>query len=562
MTRALWLLLLPVVLQAQNPKINLFPATVTQDLNGGTIQKNDTIQVTVKLDANGSTTRAVYFDFQHQFTAIQLLSATVATPGAQGSAIPAGATTNVNNYFYPNCRLNRTAQNTTAEGWTNYYNASYTCNSATVPNDAINRIYVNVASNSALTTGDYLYLRFKVTNVDAGFPYDSVRMNFAAAYTVNGAQQNTDLVSPRATWVQLEPGANNLVTGTLALSANLTEAQRPVIHVVTDSSAPQFVASTVPDAAGNFGFSSELQANKNYRLMVLFDATKVAGLSQTATTVSDFTLAQQEFLSQNLDGTYKNTGLDKAIRYKVADVNNNNGFDGGDPQVLFNAIAGLDTIVKPPAGCGQGCFMSAITLPAGVYDTLSVAAWKTASYALPFTTTTQNQVLAVKYALRGDPNLSHSSPLPAAGGGAALVLPERNIQLNLSNVVVTSNTITVPFQIDTKDLSVSALQFEIQYDPTKVKFDRLNIDTPSWVSFVHDNNGTLRFGAVDKDLKGTLTGVVTPFRLQFTALQPGLDLNSQLMLTAAHDAADQQGRQIGIHVSTTVVRLIGANNFR
>lgn len=560
MKRFWWTLVLPVMLQAQNPKISVFPATVTQDINGGTIQKNDTIQVTVKVDGNGSTTRAVYFDFQHQFTAIQLLSATVATPGAQGSAIPAGATTNVNNYFYPNCRLNRTAQNTTAEGWTNYYNANYTCNSATVPNDAINRIYVNVASGTNLLNGDYLYLRFRVTNVDAGFPYDSVRMNFAAAYTSTGAQQNTDLVAPRATWVQLAPGANNLLTGTLALSQNLAEDQRPVVHVVTATDPPQFVASKVPDAAGNFAFSSELLANTNYRLLVLFDATKVAALSQAATTVSDFTAAQQEWLSQNLDGTFKNQNLASGIQYKVADVTNSNTFDGGDAQVLFSAVAGLDTIFKPGAGCGQGCLMSAIALRAGVYDTLSAAAWKTATYGVPFTTTTQDQALAVKYALRGDANLSHSSPRTQQG--AALMLPDRNVQLNLSNVVVTSNTITVPFQLDTKGLALSGLQFEIQYDPTKVKFDRLNIDTPSWVSFVNDHNGTLRFGAVDKDLKGTITGVVTPFRLQFTALQPGLDLNSQLVLTAAHDAADQQGRQVGIQVSTTVVRLIGANNFR
>ena len=558
---------LPIMAAAQ-PSLQLASNVISTDINGGTIVKEDTILVTVKLSTPGAL-RGVYFDFQHQFTAISLLSVTIPYAGAAGSAIPAGATTSISNYFYPNCSLNKTAQNTTTNSWANYYNANYTCNSNTVPNHAINRVYLNTASWANLVDGDLMYLKFKITNVAAGFAYDSIYMNFAAGYDGWGfGIDPTTLGNPRSTFVQLSAGANNLITGQVKLGPNVTVGMRPEVMIMTNAATPVFVTKKMPDASGNFSFGSELAANTSYRLYLMILADSVGKWSQSAVTVSDYTTAYQEFLTQNLDGTFKNTNINKGIKYLNADVNDNAKFDGGDPQLLFTAITGLDTISThtPSSGCDATCRTSIEVMPAVTYDSLGVTSWKTYTplQYLPFTTTTADQTLVVKYLVPGDINLSHGSPLTTTTASSMVSLladGAPTIDVNLANVIVTSNTITVPFEVDTKGVALTGLQFEVYYDPSKVKFEKMDVNTPSWVVFVNPTTATIRFGAIDKNLKTPITGKLTPFKLQFSALQSGLDLNTTVKLSSVYDAADSKGQPVNINLTTTVIKLIGANNF-
>ena len=91
----------------------------------------------------------------------------------------------------------------------------------------------------------------------------------------------------------------------------------------------------------------------------------------------------------------------------------------------------------------------------------------------------------------------------------------------------------------------------------------MEVNTPSWVSFVHPMGNVLRFGALDRELKNTLSGNnLVPFKLHFTALQPGVDLNTSVEIVPTMDAADDKGNQVGINLNTTVIKLLGANFFR
>jgi hypothetical protein len=369
------------------------------------------------------------------------------------------------------------------------------------------------------------------------------------------------------------------------------------------------------------------------------------------------------------------------MKYWASDVNNDGVFDGGDVQVLFNAVTGLDTIMVPPTGCGSGCNLSLPLFKTGDFDNMPLTNWntkmteklmvvspgevewvvlhptyynanasaihidmrqfpagvtpasiksmhildiydgpvtlvgsdatwayyrvetslskvtngtvytsllrqmfagqnwygvksstnivtKTPSYVFTQTTITE-QTLNLSYGLKGDVNLSHSSLVTEQQGssimmGNLVVEGAGSIDTKLNNVVVTGDTINIPFNIDTKGISLSGLQYEVKYDPSLVKFVKMNIDTPSWVSFVHPMaDGIIRFGAVDRDLKNPLTGAnLTPFKLQFVAVKAGVDLNTSVVLTEVMDAADNKGNQVGINLSSTVIRLVGISNFR
>lgn len=561
------LLLLPFVKVEAQPALWWGANTITTNTRGGPIVKGDTVEMEVKLNPNFSTIRSVFFDFQHQKDAITLLDV------QRGAGIPQAASFTYTNHYYPHCRFNRNANNTTNIGWNNWASANYTCNSATVPYHAINRIMVNVSSTQNMEHATYIRLRFRITNTDAGFPYDSVYMNFAVGYDVNGqTMTNTQNVGAKGVWINLSPTANNLIVGDVKHSANVSAGVKSVMRLsVTDTLAqPTEAANMFVGGNGAFSFAQQLQNNTPYRFRLALPADSVAPLSLAATTISDYTTAVQEFITQNLDRTFKNNNINRGIKYWAADVNNNNEFDGGDLQILFNAVTGLDTIVTPPAGCAANCYYTIPTIRRSVYDTLGFTAWKTLNTAhVSMATTTSEQNLALNYVLKGDVNLSHSSLVTeqqaALYGWGNLIVPDgRSIDTKLNNVVVTGDTINVPFNIDTKGIALSGLQYEVKYDPTLVKFDRMFIDTPSWVSFVHPMpDGTIRFGALDKDLKNPLTGAnLTPFRLRFVALKAGVDLNTSVVVTQVMDAADNKGNQVGINLSSTVIRLVGISNFR
>lgn len=673
------LLLLPIFKVEAQPALWWGANTITTNTNGGAIAKNDTISLEVKLNPNFSTIRSVFFDFQHQKDAITLLDV------QRGAGIPQAANFTYTNYYYPNCKFNRTAQNTTNNGWNNYMNAQYTCNSTTVPYHAINRIQVNVSSTANMEHATYIKLRFRITKTDAGFPYDSVYMNFAVGYDVNGVTiQSTENVGAKGVWIQLAPNANNLIVGDVKHSANTTAGLKNLMRLsITDTlTQPTEVTNVAVGGNGAFSFAQQLQVNTPYRFRLTVPADSLAPLSLAATTISDFTAAQQEWITQNLDRTFKNNNINKGVKYWAADVNNDGVFDGGDVQVLFNAVTGLDTIMAPPAGCAANCSISIPLFHGADYDNTPLTNWdalmsgkivnvtpgqtewaiinlngygagqsrfyvdmrqfpagvtpssvkwmnildvysgpvtwmsqdgawaffKVASsftkatngtsaynanirninnqnvdYAISSTisfvnktpgyvfarTTTSEQTLDLRYALKGDVNLSHSSLVTEQQAASImmgnLVVPSgQSIDTKVNNVVVTGDTINIPFNVDTKGIVLSGLQYEVKYDPTLVKFVKMNIDTPSWVSFVHPMaDGTIRFGAVDKDLKNPLTGAnLTPFKLQLVALKAGVDLNTSVVLTQVMDAADNKGNQVGINLSSTVIRLVGISNFR
>jgi len=561
------LLLLPFVKVEAQPALWWGANTISTNINGGPIVKGDTVEMEVKLNPNFSSIRSVFFDFQHQKDAITLLDV------QRGAGIPQAANFSYTNHYYPHCRFNRTAQNTTTNGWNNYANSQYTCNSQTVPYHAINRIMVNVSSAQNMEHATYIKLRFRITQTVAGFPYDSVYMNFAIGYDVNGGTMtNTENVGAKGVWINFSPSANNLIVGDVKHSANVSAGIKSVMRLsVTDTlQQPTEAANMFVGGNGAFSFAQQLQNNTPYRFRLALPADSVAPLSLAATTISDYTMAVQEFITQNLDRTFKNENINKGIKYWAADVNMNNEFDGGDLQILFNAVTGLDTIVTPPAGCAANCYYTIPTIERSVYDAVNFTSWKTLSTNfVNKTTTTAEQSLQLNYVLKGDVNLSHSSLVTEQQAAmymfGDLVVPDgRSIDTKLNNVVVTGDTINIPFNVDTKGIALSGLQYEVKYDPTLVKFDRMFIDTPSWVSFVHPMpNGIIRFGALDKDLKNPLTGAnLTPFRLRFVALKAGVDLNTSVVLTQVMDAADNKGNQVGINLSSTVIRLVGISNFR
>jgi hypothetical protein len=545
---------------AQIPELKLVPNVVSTNINGGAIKKGDTVQVSlVYKAAAGKPVRSFYLDFQHQITAINMIDLTF------GNAVPQGGQTSYQNQYYPGYYINRTPQNSTESGQqnSNYANYSYSQNSG----KAINRIWA--VSSADLLNGTLCNIRFRVEQVAAGFAYDSIYYNFAQAFSGNygGTFYDVKMPKPNSAWVGLTPVANALVNGELKLNSNLTSGYQPQI-VFVDSATNILKATVTPAANGTFNLGSELSPNTAYRVYVNAISDSIPAILNKAITVSDYTAAMSEFIKQNLDGTFTNSNIASGIGYLAADVNDNRVLDGGDVTALFAQAVGADTIFRPIAG------QTLHNVPAFLsetYDTLSSTSWKsvTDKYTVNFRTGTVAKPLSISYLIPGDINRSHSSLRTQAQTvttySTFVNTPNENvpdIDVSLNNLTLTSNEFTIPVNVNTKGANLSALQFEFVYDPKKVKFESIKVDMPTWVVFVNNTEGRIKFGAVDRELKTPYTGKdITPFKLVFSTLQSGLDINSAIKITSNLDASDNKGNQVGVNLNTTTIKLTGYNNF-
>jgi hypothetical protein len=330
---------------------------------------------------------------------------------------------------------------------------------------------------------------------------------------------------------------------------------------------------------------TRFQPNTVYHVRVMFNMDTIKDLSSAAVTVSDYTTAQAEFISQNLDGTFKNQSIITGMGYYASDVNFNKVFDAGDLVRLFSQVSGVDNLVTLPTGyvAGTDMYMSAPTFTEAEFNAASASSWKnfTKNY-VRFKTSTigQNLPLKLRYVIPGDINRSHSSQVvinnaiatnaipslkknfDASQTARLLITTPDGIDVSLKNVTITSSTIDIPVKINTNTKQVSALQFEFVYDPTKVKFEQLINEVPNtWYTFVDNQEGKVRFGSLDRELKTPISGELTPFKLRFSSIGNPLDINTYIKVTPNMDASSKTGYQLGINLSTDSIKLTGYNNF-
>jgi hypothetical protein len=161
------------------------------------------------------------------------------------------------------------------------------------------------------------------------------------------------------------------------------------------------------------------------------------------------------------------------------------------------------------------------------------------------------------------PSLKKNLSSPQANLLINTTQPIQSINVSIKSQTIQSNSIEIPIAIDTKSLAVSALQFEFQYDPTKLKFESITNELPNtWYTFVNNKDGKVKFGSIDKDVKSPITGALTPFKLKFSSINNGSDLNTFIKVSPVMDASSKTGYQLGINLNSDTIKLLGINLFK
>ena len=551
------------------PMLKLSTDSTKYNVNGTWIQKGDDFFVNVQLNGNGNTTsRSLYFDFEFQNTAFDFLSAAHTGTGGNGGVLPYGSSITLDSYQYPGYSWKATASNTSTNGNQNYSTAAYTY-TAGGPKTIL-RVYLNWASPNGLPYTGFdtlLRLRFKLKSTATGDIWDPIKMNFAASFNQNGTTGSTIMSIPLTSVITLNPDAKKYVKAQVNLNPNMDPTKLRVAFIPTDNTAGTPLMEVSSTGAVNIP-DDILQPNKEYRALVLLNLGQVASTYNAAVTVSDYTIAQSEFVQQNLDGTYNNQNIMTGMGYKAA----------GDLTRLFSQAVSVDPLIAIPAGAQNidQSWMSLMTFKEEVYNAATPANWVSTVGGMPTLTFTTPATpgtpptLKLNYLLIGDINRNLSSPVVrnseiATNSVRAFInTPAQlaDINISLKNITVTSNSIEIPVSVNTNGTNVSALQMEFKYDATKIKFEEMKTNVPEgWYVFANNQTGRIKFGALDKDLKKPFTGEVIPFRLRFTALQNGLTINSFIEVTDVVDAAASNGAQVGVNLNTDIIKLTGIKNF-
>jgi hypothetical protein len=574
-------IILIIAAQAKGQTVKLYFPNDTNNVNtrGTVINKGDTLNVEVHADGNGNlTTRALYFDFEYPNNALQLINVT-----NSNTILPANSQSTMSYFIYPGYSWKSTSANSVSDGNTRYYNSDY--NYTQGGTKTILRVYLNWSVNQGgLGVGKLLNLKYKLKTDASGYSWDPIRMNFAAAYNQNGTDGSTLMTTPLTSIIMLDPTASKYVTASIGNNSNVDEFS---LHRVafTDSVTNQtYIVDALSDGSIPVD-QTRFQPNTVYHVRVMFNMDSIKDLATAAVTVSDYTTAQAEFVTQNLDATFKNQSIITGMGYYAADVNRNKLFDGGDLVRLFSHVSGVDNLVTLPTGyaAGTDMYMSAPTFTEAEFNAASASSWKDiAKNYVRFKTGVigENLPLKLRFVVPGDINRSHSSQVVIGGSIATNAIPslKKNfdasktakllintpdgISVSLKNATITSSTIDIPVKINTNTKQVSALQFEFTYDPTKVKFEQLINEVPNtWYTFVDNKEGKVRFGSLDKELKTPISGESTPFKLRFSSIGNPLDINTYIKVTPNMDASSKTGYQLGINLSTDSIKLTGYNNF-
>lgn len=417
------------------------------------------------------------------------------------------------------------------------------------------RNYLILASGNQIGSNAYvIHNRYKINSVEANFASDSITINWARLFTQDGLTIGDNVANLTNKNLAIFLKGNLTISGKVWLAANMTS--KPTILAI--DALTGVVASNKAVANDGTYTLDNIEQNTKYKIQLLFPANELLTIRDNAVTISDGAKVYDEFVNTDVNQTYTRQYLKSGLSYLQADINKSAGLDGGDAYGIYASVAGL----KPIDTAGLIKVFSATE-----YDNLVIGqnqwtAWPAYLDRLNFifdSIGTSNLTVNIKYAIMGDVNRSHSSPVFDANNQEIVaynVVGDLNVTIpnTFANI---GEPLFVPMNVNTNGVKNAALQFEMQYDRTKVKFEEIvsNIQGP-WLQYVnHDpQTGTIRFGGMNNQDVGFINGNYMPFKLKFSPIGNS-DVTSYIKVRKLMDASDENGDRFNIVLQSDIVTL-------
>ena len=512
---------------SQTPQIGHFQTLAT-------VRRGDTLDVAWYYRPGSPDIRTFQVDFQYKKTLLTYLSTTV-------DATVNGMTPSVSYKTWDNYKYN------------NYSNGTYTY--LTNTDWTVGRNYLVLSSGNTIGSNGYIiHNKYKINAVAPNYASDTITVNWARMFDVNGNTIGDNVAQLTNQKLAIKLLGNLTLSGKVWLGPNMN--LKPVV-ICTQANNGAFIDSITVNTDGTYTLDN-IDENTRYKLEIKFPAA-LASIRDQAVTIADAVKTYDEYTITDVNQTFSRQYLKNGLAYLIADINKTGTLDGGDAYSIYASVSGLKPIDTTKV---LNVFSK------NVYDSLTLGqdqwiAWSSringVTYIYDSVGTINLTNVDIKYFILGDVDRTHSSPVYDANGN--LVVAARTIgtmNVNIPNVTApTGQAMYASFNVNTNGINSDGLQFEMKYDPTKVKFEEIvsNIQGP-WLQYLtHDDvNGIIRFGGMNNQSAGSLTGNITPFKLKFSPIGTN-DIMTNVYVRRLMDASDKNGDHFNIDLASDYVIL-------
>jgi hypothetical protein len=282
--------------------------------------------------------------------------------------------------------------------------------------------------------------------------------------------------------------------------------------------------------------------------------TELNTLYNSIVTVSDVFLAFKELADKGILGNQSGLGLTNGIQYLNADVDGNGVFDESDTYKLLQHLTG----VQPLSQSTALTYLMKLYNKSD-YDGITSSNWATQFNStrnlIPFTLSSLNNTYNLSVTWLGDVNLSHSAQQSVSSVSSNSIRTMSLSSNSVSNEVnalimgeLVGNKVIVTLSIDPLQQELVGTQFNLNYDNTALKFEKVDFTTKGNPTNFGTNRGTyITLGSLITDGSTTLDKT-TEYKITFTPL---VNLNSILGLTSISttDAVNRVGKQLKIKLN-------------
>ena len=279
-------------------------------------------------------------------------------------------------------------------------------------------------------------------------------------------------------------------------------------------------------------------------------------LYNSVVSVTDVYLAFKELSNGGLFGNESGNEFTSGIQYMNADVDGNGIFNEADTYKLLQHLTGVKSLTQ----------YSALTYLMKIYsksdyDLITKSNWNTQTnvtrslYPFNLNTGTLNNTYNLNVTWVGDVNLSHSAQQTQntiSGNSMRTMSLKTNSVSNEINAYLMGENVggklVVTISLDPLQQEVVGTQFQLNYDNTSLKFEKIDFTTKgNPTNFGTDRGSSITLGSLITDGSTTLDKT-TEYKLTFLPL---IGLSSTLGLTSiiSTDAVNKNGTQLKIKMN-------------
>ena len=307
-----------------------------------------------------------------------------------------------------------------------------------------------------------------------------------------------------------------------------------------------------------FTFSS-IQSFKQHGIDIIANnQTELNTLYNSIVSVSDVYLAFKELSNGGLFGNQSGLEFTSGIQYMNADVDGNGVFNESDTYKLLQHLTGIQPLTQY-----SGLTYLMKLYSKSDYDAITKSNWNTqfnstrSLFPFNLNTGTLNNTYNVNVTWIGDINLSHSAQQTPNGvaNNSMTTMSLKTMNTSVSNEItatlmgeIIGGKVVITISLDPLQQELVGTQFQLNYDNTSLKFEKVDFLTKGYPTNFGTNRGSsITFGSLITD-GSTILDKSTEYKITFTPLS-GIDSILGLTSMSTTDAVNKNGTQLKVKLN-------------